>query len=236
MSGLPPRRRARRPFPPGAQPSRLTDTGKRLQIGAVFPVAKAPNMREERLAGGSPAATEIVWLGRSLPPAPGNRSPSMRHRRLPRFDLPGRTYFVTCCLEGRRPLFRHHELAELILALYSARRDRGEMALHAYCIMPDHYHMLVTLHGDASISSVVRATHSLFAPTCRRVAKVRGRLWQRRFYDHVIRDAADFQTRLSYVHGNPVRAGLVEEPVAYPWSSLRFWEEGIGPVRCDCWG
>ena len=77
--------------------------------------------------------------------------------------------------------------------------------------------------------------HSLFAPACRRATGVRGRVWQRRFYDHVVRDETDVRTKLVYLHNNPVRAGLVEDPVEYPWSSCRFWETGTGPVPCDEW-
>lgn len=150
-------------------------------------------------------------------------------------DLPGRTYYLTCCLHGRRPLFRSEELAELLLKLYAARRDRGEVALHGYVIMQDHYHLLLTLREDASISGVVRAVHSLFAGTCRSLTGLRGRIWERRFYDHVIRDEEDARTKLRYLHGNPVRARLVEDPVAYRWSSCAFWETGAGAISCDPW-
>jgi putative transposase len=159
----------------------------------------------------------------------------MRHRRLPRLDLRGRTYFLTCCLDGRRRLLARPDLAELVTNLYVAQRDRGHIALHGYVIMPDHYHVLLTVGDEVSISNVVRTVHSLSTQAGRRTMEIRGRIWQSRFYDHVVRDEDDFRAKLDYLHNNPLRAGLVEDVTAYPWSSLRFWETGAGPVACDCW-
>jgi len=199
----------------------------------------------------------------------------MLHRRLPRIDLPGHAYYLGCCLEARRRLFKNPLLAQYLLQrlvyygnrkwhghlaheasfhglearatlpanscsnirdsvdLYVALRDRAAIKLHGYVIMPDHYHVILSLCGENSISGVVRAVHSLFARYCRKVTGIRGRIWQRRFYDHVIRDDEDWLTKLAYIHGNPVSAGLVEKILDYPWSSCRFWETGEGPLKCD---
>jgi putative transposase len=157
----------------------------------------------------------------------------MLYRRLPRVDLPGHMYFITGCLEGRRPVLKEEALADLLLDLYVEARERGRISLHAYVLMPDHYHLLLTLHGDASISGLVRRVHSAFSRRYRDTRAAAGRLWQRRFYDHVIRDERDWQECWNYIHANPVMAGLVSNPTAYLWSSCAFWETGEGPVRCD---
>jgi len=159
----------------------------------------------------------------------------MLHRRLPRFNLPRASYYLTCCLDKRRPLFARRELVKLLLNLYAAERDGGAIALHGYVVMPDHYHVLLTLRADTSVSEVVRRIHSLFARACRSSTGVRGRIWQRRFYDHVIRDETDLRTKLVYLHNNPVRAELTDDPISYSWSSCRFWETGSGSVTCDGW-
>jgi putative transposase len=159
----------------------------------------------------------------------------MLHRRLPRLDLPHQVYYLTCCLERRRRLLAKPELAGALLRLYAAEQDRGAIALHAYVVMPDHYHVILTLRACPSISSVVRRVQSLFAPEGRRVSGIPGRIWQRRFYDHVIRDTVDLRAKLVYIHRNPVRAELVDDPTLYEWSSCRFWETGSGPIECDEW-
>jgi hypothetical protein len=91
----------------------------------------------------------------------------------------------------------------------------------------------LTLTGAPSISNVVRRLHSAFGRIVRSRGFRGGRVWQRRFYDHVIRGEEDWRTKLHYLHGNPVRAGLMESAADYPWSSASFWETGTGQVACD---
>jgi putative transposase len=157
----------------------------------------------------------------------------MRHRRLPRLDLPSECYYLTCCLDGRRPLLQIPSFAQCLLDLYALHRHRGDIQLHAYVFMPDHYHVGLTLRGEPSLSNLLRKVHSRSAQRCRRALGVTGRVWQRRFYDHAIRDERDWHTKSAYMHANPVMAGLVENEVDYPWSSARFWATGEGPVACD---
>lgn len=154
-------------------------------------------------------------------------------KRLPRLDLSHHTYYLTCCLDRRRPLFKKPALAQRLLGLYVAERDQGNVALHGYVIMPDHYHVLLTLKRETSVSAVVRRVHSLFGRWCRGMIPVSGRVWQRRFYDHVIRDEKDAEAKLTYMHANPFTAGVTDDPLAWRWSSYRFWQTGEGAIRCD---
>jgi putative transposase len=161
----------------------------------------------------------------------------MLYRRLPRVDVEGATYFISCGTDGQRPLLWRGKLSDLIVGLYAEARDRGDIALHAYVVMPEHYHVVLTLRKEKSISALVRRAHSLF---WRRGAKWLpanvGRVWQRRFHDHLVRNEADFEQRVAYTHANPVKRGLVDDPTAYRWSSCRYWETGEG-VPCDPpWG
>ena len=157
----------------------------------------------------------------------------MLYRRLPRLDLPGRTYFLGCNLDQRRRYLEHPHLAELLIQLYVAERDRGGITLHAYVVMPDHYHVLLTLEKMTSISAVVRKVHGLFAPQCRKLFGPHRRIWPRRFYDHVIRDDEDLHDKWGYIHYNPVKGGLVADATKYRWSSCAYWETDSGPVICD---
>ncbi|MBN1460092.1 MAG: transposase [Armatimonadetes bacterium] len=87
----------------------------------------------------------------------------MRHRRLPRVDLPHQTYYLTCCTHRRRPFLRAERAAQMIIDLYAAYRDRGDLRLHGYVVMPNHYHVVVTLTGERSVSGLVRKVHGLFS-------------------------------------------------------------------------
>jgi len=157
----------------------------------------------------------------------------MRHRRLPRVDLSHRTYALTCCLDRRRRLLADPDLARALIELWVEARERGDIVLHGYVVMPDHYHVLMTLTGAPSVTNVVRRAHSAFGRIVRSNGFRGGRVWQRRFYDHAVRDDEDWRTKLNYLHDNPVRAGLVEGAADYAWSSAKFWETGTGPVTCD---
>lgn len=124
-------------------------------------------------------------------------------------------------------------LAEALIRLFIEARDRGDILLHGYVVMPDHYHAVLTLAEGMSITNLVRRIHSAFARTAKRELRTTEKIWQERFYDHVIRDHADWLEQVEYMHGNPVRAGIVDDPLLYPWSSCRFWEAEDAPIRCD---
>ena len=159
----------------------------------------------------------------------------MLHRRLPRLDLPGEGYFLGCNTEGRRRFFGNPALAQLILDLYVAERERGKILLHGYVVMPDHYHVILSLRGEPSVSALLRRVHSFFLRDSSEITGIKRRFFQRRPYDHVLRDERDFLEKLEYCHNNPITAGLVKEIIDWPWSSFRFWYTGEGPIRCDGW-
>jgi putative transposase len=130
--------------------------------------------------------------------------------------------------------------ARAIVNLYAEARAPGDILLHAYVVMPDHYHVLLTLVGCPSISNLVRRIHAIFSYRVRRAGAsaparqtVGNRVWQKRFYDHVIRDERDFLAKFGYIHDNPVLSELVLDPKDYPWSSFHFWEMGDETVPCD---
>jgi putative transposase len=147
-------------------------------------------------------------------------------------DLPGHSYAITSCVYRRRPLFGNPVLARLLIDLYVEARDREDILLHGYVVMPEHYHAVLTLRQDVLVTSLVRRLHSAFARRAKRDFGIEGRIWQRRFYDHVVRDGEDWWEQVRYIHENPVRAGLVENAVEYQWSSCAFWETGEGLVEC----
>jgi putative transposase len=127
---------------------------------------------------------------------------------------PPGTYFVTSITWGRRSLFVTEPMARLFLAtLYSYRRQ-GKFQLHAFVLMPEHFHLLLTPEGRAV--QFIKGGHS---------HAVRERLgstmeiWERGFTDHRIRDAEDFAHHRMYIHQNPVERKLVEKPSEFRYCS-----------------
>jgi len=98
--------------------------------------------------------------------------------------------------------------------------------LHAFCIMPNHVHLVCTPleKQEGEYHSLTAILHSLKRYTAREANKILGRqgeFWQAESYDHVVRDESEFQRIITYVLNNPVKAGLVSVWEEWPWGYLR---------------
>ena len=156
--------------------------------------------------------------------------------------VPGGTYFFTVNLLDRKLSL----LTDHIEALRAAvRRTRARRPFHidAWVVLPDHLHCVWTLPpGDADYPARWKAIKIAFAKSLpatehltplRRARGERG-IWQRRYWEHTLRDDRDYSAHLDYVHYNPVKHGLVARAGAWPHSSFhRCVEAGIYPAD---WG
>jgi len=98
----------------------------------------------------------------------------------------------------------------------------------AWVVLPDHFHLLLS-QEDATISEFMRRLKMKFAGVYRSRQGLRnGQTWQKRFWDHVIRNDNDMKRHIEYIHYNPVRHGLVSRPADYIYSSFaRYAEQGL---------
>jgi putative transposase len=124
------------------------------------------------------------------------------------------TFFVTSRTYNRRRLFQKEANAQLFLETLQHYRREGRYKLHAFVVMPDHIHLLVTPQ-DLALERVMQLIKGGFS---RRLAS-KLPLWQRGFTDHRIRDREDFLKHRAYIHDNPVRGRLCQRPEDYPYSS-----------------
>jgi putative transposase len=130
-----------------------------------------------------------------------------------RTSRPG-TFFVTSGTYNRRRLFQVSTNAELLIETLQHYRAEGRYKLHAFVVMPDHIHLLLT----PQVITLERAIGLIKGGFSHRLAP-KLPIWQRSFTDHRVRDADDFIIRRNYIHQNPVRANLVTSPELYPFSS-----------------
>jgi putative transposase len=130
-----------------------------------------------------------------------------------------RTFFVTTCTWQRRPLFRSDPLAHLFLDTLHRYRHQGRFRLHAYVLMPDHFHALLTPLPDISLEKAMQLIKGGFSFRVKREMNSNLEIWQAGFTVHRVHDDDDFQKHSSYIRENPVRARIVETPAEYPYSS-----------------
>jgi putative transposase len=144
--------------------------------------------------------------------------------------VPGGTFFFTVTLADRRSRALVEHIGALRTAFRITRRERP-FVINAIVVLPDHLHAIVTLpENDSDFSGRWRQIKSLFsrevAATCGSLKPNRKGeygLWQRRFWEHTVRDDDDFSRHFDYIHFNPVRHGLVSRACDWPHSSFHLY-------------
>jgi putative transposase len=141
-----------------------------------------------------------------------------KKNRLDLEDYFGRKrFFVTTCCESRRAIFRNVKLATAAVECLREQSRRCSISVRAYCVMPDHVHFLAEgLTAASNLIRFVKGFKQATAYACR--ASVRGPLWEKSFYDHVLRTRDSGDSVAWYIWMNPVRKGLCEDPADYPFS------------------
>jgi len=130
-----------------------------------------------------------------------------------------RTFHVESSTWGKRSLLQSEALATLLIDTLFHYRDQGEYKLHAFVVMRDHFHALLTIDGKGTVERVMQKIKGGFSFRARAELGFRGEIWQRGFTDERIRDAEQFVFVRQYIHNNPVRKGMVAVAENYPFSS-----------------
>jgi putative transposase len=147
------------------------------------------------------------------------------------------TFFFTVALADRTSSALIEHIAALRTAVRSARRSQP-FSIDAIVVLPEHLHMLMTLpDGDAELPNRWRIITRRFTDAVIKSGAPVARhpngeiaLWQRRYWEHTIRDDRDFERHVDYIHFNPVKHGLVGRAEDWPHSSFhRYVRDGILP-------
>ncbi|MCU7892883.1 MAG: transposase [Candidatus Thiodiazotropha sp. (ex Ustalcina ferruginea)] len=161
-----------------------------------------------------------------------------------RVQMPGGVYFFTLVTHCRRPLFSSGKARCCLHNAIKEVRDRHPFEIEAICLLPDHLHTIWKLPADDhaysqrwnEIKGIFSKRFRDLSTECENPSQSRQRkgevsFWQRRFWEHLIRDETDFRHHMDYLHYNPAKHGLVKYVVDWPWSSFhRLVREGIYPV------
>jgi REP element-mobilizing transposase RayT len=145
-------------------------------------------------------------------------------RRLERVWIDSPIYFVTTCTRHREPLLAYEDIAKILIDEWRAAHMRHGWAVGRFVVMPDHGHFFCRAGLQAkSLSQFValwksftsRRIHTISPP---RSAPAATTLWQREFFDHILRSNESYSEKWNYVWRNPVRAGLVKSADDWPYA------------------
>jgi REP element-mobilizing transposase RayT len=146
-----------------------------------------------------------------------------RPKRLDGFDYVGQyRYFLTFCVRDRLPVFRDTQIVEQTLKQLRRTSGLERFAILAYCVMPDHAHLLVEgLEADSDFKRFAKMAKQRSGGAYARSRHAR--LWQEGYYERVRREDDDTRELARYIINNPVRGDLVESPADYPFLGSDVW-------------
>ncbi len=141
--------------------------------------------------------------------------------KLIRHYSPGQIYFITSVTHDRHRILV--ENSDIFWEAVEKVKKDIYFELSAWVIMPDHFHIIIDpLESD--LSSIIKRIKLSFAYQFRNSQNMyRGKVWQSRFWDHIIRDENDLNRHLDYIHFNPVKHGLVINPYEWEHSSIHAY-------------
>ncbi|MCK5124995.1 MAG: transposase [candidate division Zixibacteria bacterium] len=127
-------------------------------------------------------------------------------------------YFLTHVTYKRRPILVKH--FDLLMESIISYQKKEKYELISWVVLPDHMHLLIKLR-DKRLPELMRKIKLSFSMKLRKRLQQRGgRIWQYRYWDHVIRDKIDLNTHIDYIHYNPVKHGYTKRPFDWKYSSM----------------
>ena len=138
--------------------------------------------------------------------------------RKARIVVPGAPHHVTQRGNRRQRIFFSQEDYAYYLGRLVERSAKYAVAVLAFCLMPNHVHMVMVPETRQALAKLLKELHADYALRINRRMQWTGHLWQSRFYSSPL-DSAYFVSAVRYVELNPVRAKLATSPFSYPWSS-----------------
>jgi putative transposase len=143
-------------------------------------------------------------------------------RRLKHFDYSNRAVYITTDTYEQRPFFISDNRVDKIYEALDEVHPRYDFKVNGFVIMPTHCHFIMVSQNN-DLSDIMHDVKGLAAFKTLDCDLIDGKLWQRGFCDHVIRNRKDLIEKLNYIHQNPIRAGLVKDISDYKHSSFKFY-------------
>ena len=143
--------------------------------------------------------------------------------RLPRLTLPGYPHHIIQRGNNRQPIFASTRHYEDLLALLAENAAKFSVAIHAYVLMTNHFHLLATPETADGLPQMMQAVGRRYVRHFNDSQGRSGTLWEGRYRSTLIQTERYLLACMAYIDLNPVRGGLVADPRDYPWSSHRHY-------------
>ncbi|MFA6548821.1 MAG: transposase [Candidatus Margulisiibacteriota bacterium] len=128
--------------------------------------------------------------------------------------------FITICAFNKKPYFANDAFKQAVINCLSEEKEKASFLVYVYCLMPDHLHLLLSPPGDGlSVSEFI----GRFKSKSTKIAwdyGIQGKLWQGRFYDHVLRKKEAMITICEYILNNPIRKGFADDWRKYKYCGI----------------
>ena len=147
--------------------------------------------------------------------------------RLPRYFVKGQAQHIIQRGNNRELIFVHDDDYKFYLECLQSAIKKNKLSVHAYVLMTNHVHILASPETETSIAKTLQSVGRRYVQYFNYTYKRTGTLWEGRYKATVIDSDQYLLTCMRYIELNPVRAGMVEQPSAYPWSSYAANAEGI---------
>jgi putative transposase len=133
--------------------------------------------------------------------------------------MAGRTFFVSASSAGRTNIFQSDRMQDLFVDVLRHYRIENKFWLHAFVMMSDHMHLLITPSPDLSLEKCVQLIKGGYSYRVKRDLSLTFNVWNPGFSKSPVKGQPHFQNVVNYIHMNPVKAGKVERPELYKCSS-----------------
>lgn len=129
------------------------------------------------------------------------------------------TYFLTAGTYNKINILQSDRMADLFCRTLLRYRDAGKLRLHAFVVLPNHIHLLLTVPEGLTLERAMQLVKGGFSFEAGKLLSIRTPFWQKSFLDRRVRDAAECEKYRNYIHQNPVAAGLVGKAEDFVYSS-----------------
>ena len=136
-----------------------------------------------------------------------------------------RTFFISTATWERRSILQSTPLCDLLLNVLRENRAKQRFQLHEFVLMCDHVHLILTPSSLVPLEKAIQFIKGGFSFRAKKEANFNGEIWQKGYNEQRIKDAHDYTEKAVYIQMNPVKAGYVDHPEQFPYSSARLKTE-----------